>query len=293
MDRQSVLRDLRPQHEYFIGIDSDGCVFDSMDVKHREFFIPAVIRHFGLFAVARQVRETWEFVNLRSVTRGINRFPALIRVFDLLRTRKDVVSAGIEIPELSSLRSWIREESRLGNSTLKAFYGQNPDPEIGKVLTWSEGVNDDINRWLRDLPPFVNARKSIENAAGKADIIVVSQTPTEALDREWEEHRLKTFVRAIAGQESGTKTEHLSLASHGKYPPGKILMIGDAPGDLKAAQDNGALFYPILAGGEEKSWKDLVDEGLNLFFSGNFSGTYQENLLEEFRKSLPEFPHWE
>ena len=50
-----------------------------------------------------------------------------------------------------------------------------------------------------------------------------------------------------AGQELGTKTEHLKLAAKNKYPPERILMIGDAPGDLNAARANGALFYPITA----------------------------------------------
>jgi hypothetical protein len=29
-----------PQHEFLVGIDSDGCVFDSMELKHKECFIP-------------------------------------------------------------------------------------------------------------------------------------------------------------------------------------------------------------------------------------------------------------
>lgn len=32
-------------------------------------------------------------------------------------------------------------------------------------------------------------------------------------------------------------------------------MIGDAPGDLKAARGNGALFFPVNPGDEEESWK--------------------------------------
>ena len=43
MDYQSILRNLNPDHEFFIGIDSDGCVFDSMEVKQKEFFIPAAL----------------------------------------------------------------------------------------------------------------------------------------------------------------------------------------------------------------------------------------------------------
>ena len=37
-------------------------------------------------------------------------------------------------------------------------------------------------------------------------------------------------------------------------------MVGDAPGDLKAAKANKALFYPINPGSEDASWKRFHDE---------------------------------
>jgi hypothetical protein len=33
--------------------------------------------------------------------------------------------------------------------------------------------------------------------------------PLEALEREWAENKIDKYVRLIAGQEYGTKTEHL------------------------------------------------------------------------------------
>ena len=32
------------RNDFFIGIDSDGCVFDTMEVKHKECFIPNMIQ---------------------------------------------------------------------------------------------------------------------------------------------------------------------------------------------------------------------------------------------------------
>ena len=98
--------------------------------------------------------------------------------------------------------------------------------------------------------------------AGTADMIVVSATPDEALDREWEEHDIARYVRVIAGQEMGTKKEHLGLAAEGKYAADHILMIGDAPGDLKAARGNDALFFPINPGAEDESWERFYHEGV-------------------------------
>ena len=95
---------------------------------------------------------------------------------------------------------------------------------------------------------------------------------------------------AICGQEVGTKKECLQPAR--QYPPCHTLMIGDAPGDHKAAVANGALFFPINPGAEEGSWKRLLDEGLHRFFDGTFAGKYQDELLAEFDRYLPELPPW-
>jgi phosphoglycolate phosphatase-like HAD superfamily hydrolase len=126
-----------------------------------------------------------------------------------------------------------------------------------------------------------------------ADVVVVSQTPTEALEREWEEQGIEGYARFIAGQEAGTKSEHLQYAAGGKYTENRLLMLGDAPGDLKAARAVDALFYPILPGDEEASWQRLYEEALDRFFEGTYAGSYQEELLAGFRKTLPETPPWQ
>ena len=119
------------------------------------------------------------------------------------------------------------------------------------------------------------------------------QTPLDALKREWQENKIDHYLQMIAGQEHGTKTEHLKYTTEGKYNPDKVLMIGDAPGDLKAAKANKALFFPIIPGQEEKSWAELADKGLDKFFKRLFlrrlSGKF---CLMEFDKALPEKPGW-
>lgn len=289
----SLLEEFKPEKEFFIGIDSDGCVFDTMEVKHKEFFCPNTVKYFGLFAIAKYVRETWDFVNLYSVTRGINRFPALVKVMELLAERPEVKETGIILPEMEPLREWIRSETRLGNPAFREYFARNPHPSLKPVLEWTLEINEDIARWLRDTPPFPYARKSIEKLSKVADAIVVSQTPLEALAREWKEHSIDGFVKAIAGQEQGTKSEHIAITAAGRYPSDRILMIGDAPGDLKAATDNRALFFPVVPGQENKSWKLFHDEALDMFIAGKFRGEYQQRLIDEFRRSLPEKPSWQ
>lgn len=292
MDYQEELRSFKPLHEFFIGIDSDGCVFDSMEVKQKEFFIPNALKYFDLFPISKFVRETWEFVNLYSLHRGINRFPAMIKVFDLLAERKEVFESDCRLPDLSALKEWIRQETKLSNSSLRRYNESAGDPELERVIAWSEAVNHEISRWLKRIPPFPGVVNAIEKISGLADLIIVSQTPLEALDREWKESGLKKSINIIAAQEHGTKSEHISLSAGRKYPDNKILMIGDAMGDLEAAAANGILFYPVLPGREELSWRRFIDEGLKKFVEGSFRGIYEDNLISEFRRSLPCSPPW-
>ena len=288
----NILEELKPEKEFFIGIDSDGCVFDTMEVKQKEFFIPNAVKQFELFAISKYVRETWEFVNLYSVTRGVNRFPALVKVMDLLAERQEIKELGFKLPDMEPLREWIGKEKKLGNPTFKEYVKNHPHAALEPVLKWNLAVNEEIGNWLRNTPPFPYARKSIEKLSNLADAIVVSQTPHEALAREWEEHAINGYVRAIAGQELGTKTEHIAMAAKGKYPDVKILMIGDAPGDYKAARENGSLFFPVNPGHENRSWKLFYEEALDRFIGGTYKGKYQDRLISEFQKLLPDKPSW-
>ncbi len=293
MDFRKELTDFIPAHDFFIGIDSDGCVFDSMEVKQKEFFIPGALKYFDLFPVSKYVRETWEFVNLYSAHRGVNRFPAMIKVFELLSQRNEVTESGCALPDLKSLKEWISVETRLSNSSLRSYCEKIRDPSLNRILLWSENINREIAEWLHNIPPFPNSVKAIEHISQFADSIVVSQTPLEALDREWHEHDLKKYITIIAGQEYGTKSEHIALAAKGKYPDSRILMIGDAYGDMHAAKDNGVLFFPVIPGKEAESWKNLLNEGLERFRNGTFAGVYEESLLKDFTGSLPVKAPWQ
>jgi phosphoglycolate phosphatase-like HAD superfamily hydrolase len=288
------LTELEPHHEYFIGIDSDGCAFDTMEIKHKECFIPNIIKHWSLQSVSKYAREAAEFVNLYSKWRGTNRWPALIRVFDLLRTHPEVVSRGIEPPMAPRVRDFIDADTfAKSNDGLLAYVSEHSDPELEIALAWTTDVNSSIADMVHDVPPFPGVRESLVLLADQADMMVVSATPVEALSREWREHGIASFVQAIAGQEMGSKTLHLELAAKGSYAPDRILMIGDAPGDLKAARANEALFYPINPGAEQASWERFHKQVVHRFLAGDYAGDFEAELIEEFEELLPEVPPWE
>ena len=287
------LKSFQCRHAYLVGIDSDGCAFDTMEVKHKECFIPNTIHAWELQAVSKYAREAAEFVNLYSKWRGINRFPALLKTFDLLADRPEVQKRGVRIPEVPNLRHWVGTHTKLGNPTLQATVREQGHADLERALTWSVAVNEAVARIVRGVPPFPFVRESLAKLSEEADIVVVSATPYEALKREWEEHNIAQYPAVIAGQEMGTKKEHLALATSGRYQPDHLLMIGDAPGDLDAARANGALFYPINPGSEDVSWERFYHEAFDKLLQAQYTREYEAQLIEEFEAHLPERPPWD
>lgn len=298
-DPAQPLKDFKPKHDFFVGIDSDGCAFDTMGIKQRECFCPWLIGYFGLQGVAQGARECKDFADLFSKTRGANRHKTAKRIIaELLPNHPMTKARNFKVPQYPHYFAWVDDpKSLLSNEGLKQAIDQASDPEVKKelelALAWSLKVNEVITDIVKGMPPFPYVRESLEKIQPKADAIVVSATPCEALAREWEEHDIDKYVEIIAGQEMGKKAQHLDYATKGKYEKDHVLMIGDAPGDMKAARANDALFYPINPGAEVESWKRFHDEAFDKFLNGQYAGDYEAKLVAEFDSYLPELPPWE
>jgi len=299
VDPAKALKDFRPKHEFLVGIDSDGCVFDTMGIKQRECFCPWLIAYFGLQPVAQAARECKEFADLFSRTRGANRHKTARRIIaELLPNHPMTRAGGFKVPQYPHYFAWVDDpKSLLSNEGLKKAIDEVADQqakrELALALAWSERVNWAIEQTVKGVPPFPYVRESLAKIQPSADMIVVSATPGEALIREWEEHDIAQYAAIIAGQEMGTKAQHLEYAAKGKYETNHVLMIGDAPGDMKAAKTSNALFYPINPGNEVESWKRLHDEAFSKFITGDYAGGYEKELIVEFDSHLPERPPWE
>ena len=263
-----------------------------MEIKHKECFAPVFIKCWKLQAASKYARAAWEFVNLYSVWRGANRFPALAKVLDLLREWPEPMRRGVRIPDITPLKNFINSGAPQGNPALEELVRRTGEPVLELTLEWSKAVNRAIADLVEGVPPFPGVRECLDKLAPRADLAVISGTPGEALQREWEEHQIDHFAAVIAGQEMGSKKEHLQIMATGRYKPGQTLMIGDAPGDLKAARANGFLFFPINPGYEEECWQKLLEEGLDRFFQGTFAGEYEQKLIADFEKLLPDTPPW-
>ncbi len=297
-DPAQVLKDFEPTKKFFVGIDSDGCAFDTMGIKQRECFCPWLIAYFGLQPVAQAARECKDFADLFSKTRGANRHKTTKRIIaELLPSHPMVKARNFEVPQYPVYFEWVdNPNSLLSNEGLKQAIDSaegEAKKELEHALAWSEKVNVAVGEIVKNMPPFSYVRESLEKVMQSADAIVVSGTPCEALGREWEEHDIAKYVEIIAGQEMGTKTQHLDYATGGRYEKDHVIMIGDAPGDMKAAKANDALFYPINPGAEIESWKRFHDEAFDKFINGEYAGEYEAKVIAEFDAYLPENPPWE
>lgn len=298
MDYRKRLEEFEPSKDYLVCIDSDGCAFDTMGIKQRECFCPWMIGYFGLQPVAQAARECKEFADLYSKTRGANRHVTIKRILtELLPSHPQTRAFGFNVPQYPHYFAWVDDpKSLLSNDGLKQAIAAADDPrakeELAHVLEWAERVNWAVKEIVKGIPPFPYVRKSLERLSGRADMVVVSATPLEALEREWAEHKIASYTGLICGQEMGTKKEQIAAVSP-HYQEGHVLMIGDAPGDMRAAKANSALFYPIIPGDEIASWKLFYEEAIERLLGDDYAGEYEKMLIERFDVALPERPPWE
>lgn len=283
------------QQRLLVAVDSDGSALDTMDVKYRQCFIPAVVQHFGLGGVAAAATHVAEFVFLNSRFRGLDRFRALVRILDLLAVHPDMVAVDFTPPGLKAFRHWIGSAERINEPSLAAAAAQADGcagRELNQVLCWSRAIDAATQARVGDSPPFAGVREALTLAADEADVVVISSAPTAVVRAEWRKHDIDGYSRMLCGLEFGPKAELLSTLMTEHYGEGRVLMIGDSPGDRRAARTAGAWFYPIIAGREAESWRLFEEEVLGQFVSGAYTARVQERACMDFDAALPAEPPW-
>ena len=277
---------------FLVCIDSDGCAFDTMELKHKECFCPAYIQYFGLQPVSKYAREAWDFANLYSCYRGIHRLRSLLKALEVMADRDEVLERGFSVPTMQELRDYVAAGKPLSNAGLEAYLREHPESEeIRTTLAWSVNVNDRVGEMVHGVPPFPHVRDCLKKLAEQADIVIVSATQQLALEREWGENGLLPLITAVKGQESGNKKEIIASLKD-QYDEGCVLMIGDAPGDREAAKANGVLFYPICPDAEAQSWAEFEARYIDQFLNHSYAGEAEEACISHFETLLPEEPTW-
>lgn len=266
--------------EFLICVDSDGCAMNTMEIKHRRCFAPEMIKIWNLYEKEDYILNLWYDINLYTKTRGINRFKGLAETF------KIISKEGIEIDDLDSLVNWVETTNELSNKSLEREIEKTNSKALKMAYEWSLNVNKSIEQLPKGDEPFENVKEGLEILSKLVDVAVVSSANGEALDDEWNRHNFVRHLKALLGQEAGTKQYCISELKKKGYDEKKILMVGDAPGDLQAAKNNNVNFYPILVNKEGYSWQRLVNEVVPKLMNGTFDEAYQNQLIKEFNDSL-------
>jgi phosphoglycolate phosphatase-like HAD superfamily hydrolase len=288
METHSQKSELKP---YFVGIDSDGTAFDSMEIKHRKVFQPVAVDIWGLQSLEREFCEEAEFINLYSTHRGVNRFQGLAMVFERLRCRPELLS---RVPDPSGLRDFVLSGRPLSVRSLEEYAQGRTEPFLSEVIAWSQRSDQEYARVTASEgnPAYPLVRDSLERARLQAELWIISSSSRAGLQHDWGEADLLGLIDRVAGQEMGNKTVQLQTALQPPRTRDHSLMIGDAPGDLDAARAAGTLFFPILPGREKESWERFHREALDRFFAGTFAGDYERALQHEFAAALCEDVPW-
>ena len=300
-DPEVQLRQFKRTKNFLVAIDTDGCITDNMNGKQMLIFHPHFMEFYNLWGIESFFREVAEYYNLFSIDRGCNRFVAISLTLKALSSRPDVKKIlkleKIFLPDFLLVDSFINfsksSKIGLGNPALEKYIELNPaNFSLYKLLAWSEAVNRTFPYISAKIPPFDNVKENLEAVSKFADIIVVSKTPYVDLVNYWENYGIAGYVKAIAGQEMGSKSYHINMVKKaGSYNDNHVLMIGDGNGDLRAVKENNGLFYPIKPGSEQEDWYSFPD-AFNNFISEKYQADYENSLLEKFKFSLLTEPQW-
>ncbi len=270
--------DFKKKHEHIVCIDSDGCAMDTMNIKHFRCFGPCMIKEWGLEKWEKEILEKWNEINLFSMTRGINRFKGL--TLCLLYVDEKFV----KIEGVKALKTWSDDAPELSNDAISKMLSVSPI--FDKALNWSKSVNEAISELPEEeIKPFDGVKEAFDAIYGKCDIAVVSSANPEAVRAEWDRFGLLEMVDIVCTQEMGSKSACLGMIKDMGYDSRHILMVGDAPGDLQAAGENGVFFYPILVQKEAQSWKEFSEHALARFVSDTYDD-YGVQMINNFKNNL-------
>ena len=280
----SVLTDFTKKREFLVCMDSDGCVMDTVSIKHTIVMCPELIRVFALDDHADFVASAWEEINLRNITRGLSRFESVVLVFDRLKNR------GIEVPGSEDISAWVNTSAELSTASLQHELLRTGSLALRKLQEWNNACNRRIQALEPTFEPFPGVEESLRQLHAVADVAVVSAANESAIASEWKRYGLARHADVIFGQEVGSKANSIATMLACGYESRKVMMVGDAMGDAQAAAANGVAFVPILPGREADSWRRLQEEALPKLLHGTFSPEYQAELLAALRSALREDP---
>ena len=276
-----TLSEFKKTKDFLVCVDSDGCAMDTMDIKHIRCFGPCMVEVWKLQKWEKEILKRWNEINLYTITRGINRFKGLSIALTEINKQYQAID------EIQDLNFWSENADELSNEALKREIENHPDKTIFKLaLKWSENVNSSIKELPEsEIKPFPLVKEALKLAHEKADIAIVSSANLGAVLDEWEKHGLLEHTDIVLTQNVGSKAFCISELLKKGYNKENVLMCGDAPGDLKAAETNEVFYYPILVKKEKESWQDFINQGFSHLLDGSYE-EYETIKKRDFYKNL-------
>lgn len=277
---KEALKEFQKTKDFLICIDSDGCVLDTMDVKHMRCFGPCLVHEWNLGEYKDEIIRLWRKVNMLSSLRGINRFKGLAKVL------AEIDHNYMSVEGLDEYIYWVQTTHELSEESLEEAYEKTGSLCIRKTLEWSRLVNQSMVMVSDSRKPvFDGAPEALKLAKEYADVVVVSAAYGAEIKKEWESQDILQYVDLLLSQEAGSKRRCLKALVEKGYDPEKVIMIGDSPIDLEAARWAGILFYPICAYQERESW-EAFQADFQYFMEGTYRGELQDTRIKEFEENL-------
>jgi phosphoglycolate phosphatase-like HAD superfamily hydrolase len=280
----SIFDSFKKKHDYLVCVDSDGCVMDTMNCKHFNCFGPCMVAEWGLEEWQDKILARWNVINLFSMTRGINRFKGLALALSEIDKQYKAIDG------IDALVHWAETAPALSNGAL-AKAAEDAESEdarlvLKKALAWSVAVNAAIVKLDESLNiPFEGALEGLRAAHEFADVAMVSSANRDAVLEEWAKFGLLEHTDIVLAQDVGSKATCIAEMLKFGYDKGKVVMIGDAPGDCDAAEKNGVYYYPILVNHEKESWDEAITTGFEKLKNGGFA-EYGFEKKREFLENL-------
>ena len=276
-----TLSEFKKTKDFLVCVDSDGCAMDTMDIKHIKCFGPCMVEVWQLQKWEKDILKRWNEINLYTLTRGINRFKGLSLALSEINEQYRAIDG------IDDLIYWSENADELSNASLKKEIEKSPEKEIFKLaLKWSENVNEAIKKLPEsEIKPFPLVKEALKLAHEKADVAIVSSANLGAVLDEWEKHGLLEHTDIVLTQNVGSKAFCISELLKKGYDNKKVVMCGDAPGDLKAAESNKVYYFPILVKNEEKSWQTFINQGFSHLLDDSYE-EYETIIKRDFYKNL-------
>lgn len=264
--------------EVIFTVDSDGCAIDTMTYKHELFMAPLAAKKFKVQKEDKEkFIENWSNINLYSKARGVNRFDGLVLTLK---------SIDYDVMNVDNLYRWVEESDTLSPDTLELEIEKHGTDDLTAALEWTVAVNEGVANGKEYDDVFDGALEGLKKISELGKIYVVSTANREAITNEWTRYDLIEYVDGIYGQDSGKKEDTIASFIADGTDPHQIIMIGDSPGDLVAAENNGAWFYPILVGSEKESWNELIENVADRFATGEFTQADHDHYKKKFWDNL-------